>query len=177
MLIDALLVLVLILALFVALSMLAHIWIQVPFVPTHKNIAKKMVELADLKEGHVVYDLGAGDGRILVEAKRHCPGVIAIGYEFTPSVWLWGCLYVWCAGVDVSMRRGNAFAQDISDADVIFLYLFPEVIAKLETKFDAELQRGTRVISHAFKFPTKTPIGEEVVQVGRREKKVFVYEW
>jgi len=152
-----------------------HVIIGVPYVPTSWRVAAEMVRAASLRGDEVVYDLGAGDGRLLIAAKRRHPGIKACGWEIVPTVLWLGKLQIWLRKADVSLRLGNALTQDMRDADVIFLYLMPHVLAKLESKFDAELRPGTKVISNTFRFPSKQATQEVVLSGGR--KKILVYEW
>jgi precorrin-6B methylase 2 len=136
-----------------------------------------MIDYADLKPGMHVIDIGAGDGRLLIAAKRRCPDITAVGYEIIPTlVWL-SRLHAWLRRSSVDLRHGNAFAQDYSKADVIFLYLMPNFLTDLESKFDRELKKGTRVISQAFRFPSRTPMRELMWKDRYRRKRMFLYEW
>lgn len=153
------------------------VFTDVPYVRTPRRIAEEMVEVAMLRDGQRLYDLGAGDGQLLVMAKCACPGITAVGYELVPTVWMLGRLHLWWTGTDARLLRANALKQDMHDADVIFLYLMPHVLAKLESKFDAELRAGTRVVSHTFRFPNRQPVKEVTIPWRRRDKKILVYEW
>lgn len=154
-------------------TFLYHLFFAPPFVPTPAAVVDEMIRQARLAEGRVVYDLGAGDARFLIEAKRACPGVLARGSESATLVWLLGKLRIALAGVPIDWRCCSYNHQSVTDADVIFLYLFPSAMAALEPRFDKELKPGTRVISHSFRFPTRKPVKE--VEVGKR--MVLVYEW
>lgn len=161
----------------IVLTMCHHAILGVPYVPTPQHVAQAMVELAPLRGDEVVFDLGAGDGRILRTAKRMFPGITAIGYEIVPAVWFFGLL--WCALTrsGVCLKRGNALRADIHRADVVFFYMFPSVMAKFAEKFDRELRPGTIVVSHAFLFPNRNPIKECSVPSWRGEAKLFLYRW
>ena len=154
-----------------------HIIVPVPFVPTSNVMVQQMVELANVQPGETVYDLGAGDARLLIAAKRRQPTCKAMGYEVLPSAWLQGRLRIWWSKVPITLRRRSFFKANLSDADVIFAYLFPKVMQQLEQKFATELTPGTRIISHAFAFANKQPLQVHTVQDGRRERKIYVYEW
>lgn len=169
--------LVLVLLLFVLVTAVGNLAIQVPFVPTARKVAEEMVRFADLKGTETVYDLGAGDGRILIAAKRLHPHIRAIGWEFVPTVWLLGKLRIWCSGQKVALRRGNALAQDVRDADCIFLYLFPEAMALLAAKFDRELKPGTKVLSYVFQFPDRAPVAQKPVPWMGKTRMLRLYAW
>ena len=170
---DIALVFSILFVLVLAVTVIAHLFVPVVYVPTPRRIVERMVDAAKLRSGEVVYDLGAGDGRLLIAAKKRCPGVHARGWELVPTIWLFGRICAWWSKVDVDLRCGNAFTKDVSDANVIFLYLFPDVMESLVWKFDRELKSGTRVISHTFRFPKREPI--EVIEC--EKKKVYVYRW
>lgn len=155
------------------ITIIAHIFLPVPYVPTSKVVVDRMVELANLQGNEVIYDLGAGDGRILIAAKKRYPGLHARGYEVVPTIWLLGKIRSWWSGMEIDLRLGSVERANVQDANLIFLYLIPSLMKKLEEKFDQELTSGTRVISSTFTFPTKAPIHVDVCQ----GKKLFVYEW
>jgi hypothetical protein len=114
-----------------------------------------------------VYDLGAGDGRALVIAAREF-GAKAVGIEVEPL----HCIVAWFRALfggvlrRVSIRRGNLLYADLGDADVVFLYLNPDLVEKLRPQFELSLQPGTRVVSVSFPFegwePTDMNIGHLV---------------
>ena len=125
-----------------------------PFVPTSMKQVRRMLEAAKLKKGMVVYDLGSGDGRLVhTAAKEH--GAKAIGYEYSPFVWLWAKFLglFWRSGA--KLKFGNFWSKDISDADVIVCYLLPHSMKLMEEKLIPKLKKGTLIISHAFAIPDK----------------------
>ena len=159
-------------------TVVATIWARVPFVPTPKKTAKVMLDAAELQGNETVYDLGAGDGRLLIRAKREYPGITAIGYEIVPVVWFLGRMRALFSRTGVQMKFGNAFKVNVSDADCIFLYLITSLMPKLRDKFDRELKPGTRVISHTFSFKGLEPVSTiDVPGLLGGKSKVYVYEW
>lgn len=136
-----------------------------------------MVRFADLKGTEIVYDLGAGDGRILIACKRLHPGLRAIGWEFVPTVWLLGKLRIWWSGQEVALKLGNALKHSMADAGCLFLYLFPAVMAELERKFDRELKPGTKVVSYVFRFPHREPVARKEVPWLGETRMLWLYEW
>ncbi|NOS66854.1 MAG: N-6 DNA methylase [Candidatus Peribacteraceae bacterium] len=149
----------------------------VPYVPTPHPVARAMVDLARLRGTENVMDIGAGNGRVLIEAKRKHPSIDATGIELAPTVWLLGKLNIFLSGIRIRFIRGNAFDHDMSRTDVIFLYLSPAVMAKLEDKFDRELKPGTVVISHAFTFPRRQPVEMTALPGWMGKKTIRRYEW
>jgi len=128
----------------------------IPFVSTPKNDWYRICEVAELKPGQLVYDLGCGKANLLTMAARNF-GVKGVGYEIALWPNIWGRLRVWRQQADVEIRAKNFMYADISKADVIFCYLFPHIMAQLEPKFKAELKPGAKVISYAFKMPNAVP--------------------
>ncbi|MBU0767391.1 SAM-dependent methyltransferase [Patescibacteria group bacterium] len=159
-------------------TVIGTIWVRVPFVPTSKKTSKVMLDAADLKGDETVFDLGAGDGRLLIRAKRAYPRIKAIGYEIVPVVWFLGFIRALFSRTGVQMKFGNAFKADVSDADCIFLYLITSLMPILKEKFDRELKPGTRVISHTFSFKDVKPVRTiDVPGLLGGRSKVYVYEW
>lgn len=154
-----------------------HALIGVPYVPTPRHVAQMMVELASLRGDEVVFDLGAGDGRVLRTAKRMFPNTTAIGYEIVPTVWFFGALWCLLTRSGVHLKCGDAFKADIRKADVIFLYMFPSVMEKMAAKFQRELRPGTIIVSHTFRLHGRNPLEERRVPLWRGDAKLFLYRW
>lgn len=175
---DILIVIVLLVALTIAVTMLCHCLLAVPFVPTPWPVVEAMVDAATWRGDEVAYDLGAGDARLLIAALRKHPRICATGFEVVPTVWLLGKLRLWIGGCRASLRCRDFFGQPLNDADVVFLYVLPKTMADLERKFDEELRPGTQVISHCFRFPHRPPLTERTVE-GRWGKPATVrtYRW
>ena len=155
----------------------AHIWVAVPFIPTPMKVAREMVKLADLQGDEMVYDLGAGDARLPILAKKMHPGITSVGVEFVPTVWLLGKIRIWLSRQDVSLKMGNVLSVDLQDADCIFLYLIPSIMNPLKQKFDRELRPGTKIVSYCFSLPEKEPIKEVEVPWLSGRRKLRLYEW
>ena len=163
--------------LLVMLTIGMHLWLGAPYVPTPMHIVKRMVALADLKPGTVVYDLGAGDARLLITAKTQTPEIAAIGYELVPTVWFLGKIRILLSRTRILWKMADVRTADFRDADCIFLYLLPGVLEQLLPLFDAQLKPGTRVISSVFPLAGREPERTETVQWMGGERKVRVYRW
>lgn len=174
---DILLGLVALVTASLVITVAVNLWLRVPSVPTPMAVVREMVRYANLNSGDRVVDLGAGDGRLLLEAKRSCPGIIARGCELNPTVWLMGKVRMCVSRHNVSLKLRNALNEDLRDADVIFLYLFPELMGKLAAKFERELTPGTRVLSYMFQLPGREPVTTKKVRGFWGEAKVFAYRW
>ncbi len=120
-----------------------------PFVPTPMNAVNKMINSASLKKDDRVYDIGCGDGRIVHAASKKY-NIKATGFELSPFVYLLAKIkhFLWKSKAKIIF--GNFKKHDLSDADVIFCYLLPDTLAKLEPKLNRELKTGAKVISYAF---------------------------
>jgi SAM-dependent methyltransferase len=125
-----------------------------PWVPTPMSKVRKMLEMAEVGPGNLVYDLGCGDGRIIVTAARRY-GAQAVGIEIDPLRYLWCQMLITVLGLRERVRvvYGSFFRQDLSDADVVTCYLLQSTNEELEGKLKQELDPGTRVVSNSFTFP------------------------
>lgn len=180
-LISAVFLLIIVLTVFLLLivsTSVQALW-MVPFVPTPKAIIDGMIEFADLKPNQIVYDLGAGDGRVLFAAEKRQPTIRGIGYEGALGVWLLAKLRIAMRRSNVTMRREDFMKNvDFSDADVIFTYLSIASMKKLKPKFDAQLKNGARVVTHAFRVPDKVPEKEKMVTMPMgRGSHIYSYVW
>jgi SAM-dependent methyltransferase len=123
---------------------------SVPFVTTPMTVVEKMLEMAEVDENDIVYDLGSGDGRIVIAAAQR--GAYGIGIDINPERVQEGVQNAHLAGVadQVEFREQDIFKSDISQASVVTLYLLSTVNRQLRPKLLQELEPGTRVVSHAF---------------------------
>lgn len=156
--------------LIVAVGALSVIWpmaIGSAWEPTSMRIVRLMLEIAEVGPADIVYDLGSGDGRILVEAARRRQAR-AVGIEADPFRVLWSRLMI--ALLDLRNRArivwGNFFRQSISEATVVTLFLTQRTNQRLKAKLQQELKPGTRVVSHVWTFdgwlPSKVDTEAEV---------------
>ena len=125
-----------------------------PWVPTSMSMVHKMLTIAKVGPDDLVYDLGCGDGRMIVTAARRY-GARAVGIEIDPLRYLWCQMLVTVLRLRDRVRivYGDFFNQVLSDADVVTCYLLQDTNDRLEGKFDQELHPGTRVVSNTFFFP------------------------
>src|SRR5690606_18356742 len=114
-------------------------------------VVRRMLELARVQPGELLYDLGCGDGRIVVEAAM-AYGARGVGIDLDPARVAEAKDNARRAGVDdrVEIRQGDLFETDLSPADVVTLYLLPEVNLRLRPVLWRDLRVGARVVSHDF---------------------------
>lgn len=122
-----------------------------PWVPAWKKDLSRIMALAQLKPGDVFYDLGCGDGRVVLYAAKHFP-VQAIGVELAlPMIAVCWARKLFSRRKNLHFHWRNLFAEDLSTADVVYVYGLPEKLGgKLKKKLERELQPGSRVITMAF---------------------------
>lgn len=128
----------------------------VPFVSSPAYDLQNICRAVGLKSGEVIYDLGCGKANLLTVASKEF-GAKGVGYEISLWPYVWARLRILILGAEVEMHLQDFFKADLSRADVVFCYLFPEIMAKLEPKFKAELKPGARVVSYSFRLPTMIP--------------------
>lgn len=138
---------------------------DVPFVPTPVAVVERMLELAEVKAEDVVYDLGSGDGRLVILAARR--SARGVGIEINPAWVMQARSFAERYGVQdrVTFRVEDIFTTDLREATVVTLYLLPHINAKLEPKLRAELRPGARVVSHEYRIGDWTPQKSEVMEV------------
>ena len=131
---------------------------DVVFVPTPQAVVDKMLEMAKVGKGDVLYDLGSGDGRIPVTAAKRF-GIRGVGIDIDPERIQEASENARKNGVAnlVSFRREDLFKTKLSDATVVTLYLLPDLNVKLRPRLLAELKPGTRIVSHQFDMGTWKP--------------------
>lgn len=138
---------------------------DVPFVPTPQPVVDKMLELAQPKKGDYLIDLGSGDGRIVVTAAQRY-GVTGMGVDIDPDRVAEGKENAKQAGVTdkATFVEADLFKTDISKADVLTMYLLPQVNLRLRPVVLDKLKPGTRVVSHAFDMGDWQPDQRESVE-------------
>jgi tRNA A58 N-methylase Trm61 len=150
-------------------------WSAAPWVPLWKKDIRRMLTLAKVKPGELVYDLGAGDGRMIIIAAKEF-GAKAVGFEVA-------CLPYFLAWVKISLLGlfgqarlvyKNFFLQDLSQADVIMVFLTPPAMEKLKPKFEKETKPSCRIVSYAFSIPGWQPTIKD--KPDNKTGTVYVYQ-
>jgi SAM-dependent methyltransferase len=139
--------------------------LDVPYVPSPNAVVEGMLKLADVKSSDTLYDLGCGDGRIVIAAAKTY-GAHAVGVDIDPERVAEARENARKAGVEslVRFEEKDLFDADIHDATVVTLYLLPNVNLKLRPKLMKDLKPGTRVVSHSFDMESWKPVKEELVE-------------
>ena len=141
-----------------------------PWLPTPKKRVRAMLEFAEVNSDDVLYDLGSGDGRIIVMAAKEL-GATSVGIELDPIRLMWSRFSIWRHGLKdkVSVIRANFFKVSIEDATIVTLYQGHEINKKIRDKLGAELKPGTRVVSYRFILDGWTPIKTS------EEESIYLY--
>jgi SAM-dependent methyltransferase len=145
--------------------------LDVIYEPSPPEVVEAMLRLADVRPGDVVYDLGCGDGRIVIAAAKR--GARGVGVDLDPERVLEARANARAAGVEdrVEIREGDLFETDVGDATVVMLFLQPDVNLRLRPRLLAQLRPGSRVVSHWHDMGDWTPSAK--VRVSGRN----VYLW
>jgi tRNA1(Val) A37 N6-methylase TrmN6 len=129
-----------------------------PYYPTPETIVDKMLQLGGLKAGEKIYDLGSGDGRIVILAaeKFHAD---AIGIELDKDLCKLSTDKIRKLHLEKTARivNGDLLKQNYSSADLVTVYLLPGFIDKVQPLLDQQLKKGARVVAHDFEFKNWTP--------------------
>lgn len=138
--------------------------------PTSRRRVRKMLEMAEVDSNDVVYDLGSGDGRIVMDAARKY-NAKAVGMEADPLRVLWSRLTIMSSGLRSSAKIvwGNFFNEDIGEATVVTLFLSDTANQKLKPKFQRELKPGTRIVSYVWMFKEWEPVKAD------KDDEIYVY--
>lgn len=137
----------------------------VPFVPTPQDVVERMLELAQVKKGDVVYDLGSGDGRIVITAAKKY-GVKAVGFEIDPDLLKQSRESIKKEGLAhlAEIREQDILTVNLGPASVVTMYLLPEVNLRLRPNVWRQLKPGSRVVSHDFDMGDWKPVKTESIK-------------
>ncbi|MGA8903999.1 MAG: class I SAM-dependent methyltransferase [Candidatus Bathyarchaeia archaeon] len=147
---------------------------DVAYVPTPKDLVRKMLRVAGVRRGETVFDLGAGDGRILIEAVRGF-GARAVGVEMDPERLARIQERLTATGTEATVLAGDLMRVDLSSADVVTIYLSESVNAKLAEKLRNELKPGARIISLDYVLPGWASERDLTVGSGGITRKLYLY--
>lgn len=151
-----------------------------PYVGSPLPVVHQMLTLAELKPGELVYDLGSGDGRVVIMAAQEF-GARAVGIELRGDLVKQALNRVFELGLEgrVKILQSDLFNVDVSPADVVFLYLTTSANQKVKPKLESELRRGARVVSHDYEVlgwkPFKVNSFCENPKLGYPSHTIYVY--
>lgn len=142
----------------------------VEWVPSPQRIVEKMLKLGKVSRNDIVYDLGSGDGRIVISAAKL--GARAIGVELDFLRVLIGRIKIKLARLENKARidQGDFYKADVKNATVVTLFLLPKTMEKIENKLKKELRKGARVVSYRFVFKDWEPAKID------EENKIYLYK-
>jgi SAM-dependent methyltransferase len=150
---------------------------SVPYVPSPEDVVKRMLKLTEVRSGDIVYDLGCGDGRILIAAVESFEAKEAVGYEISEDVYKKALQQV--AKVNLQERitiiNKDFFEADLSRANVITLYLNNFTNEKLRPKLEKEALPGTRIVSHDFSILNWRPIIQDTFRDEYSVHTIYLY--
>lgn len=148
--------------------------VKAPYAPTPTKQLPVILELFNLKPGQKLYDLGCGDGRLILTAAK--AGIIATGFELS----IWAFTKAWVkkllSNSPVKIYFKNFYQVNLSDANAVFCFLIDKVMAKVENKLNQELKPGTKVICYGFPLPTWQP--EKIIDTNPAKStssKIYLY--
>lgn len=153
------------LAAFAAFSQQNDIEKLAPYYPTPESVVERMLKLGDVKPGDKVFDLGSGDGRVVVMAAQKF-GADATGIEMDADLWKQSMERIKSLGLEKKARiiRGDIAKQDFTSATMLTVYLLPSSNDKIRPLLEKQLKPGTRIVSHDFMFKDWTPVKEEHIE-------------
>jgi hypothetical protein len=141
-----------------------------PFVPSKNKSAKKMIEMAQISSSDIIYDLGSGDGRLLLMSAQYHPKKI-VGLEINMLLVVFTKLRILFSPLRsrIYCKWRNFWSTPLHDATVVFVYLLPWKMQALSEKLKHELKPGTRIISNSFIFPD--------LKLIRQDMETNIYEF
>ncbi len=147
-----------------------------PDVPSPQLIVDRMLELANLKPGETVYDLGCGDGRVLVTAVERFHAK-AVGVELSDRVYKRAMARMASLGLQnqVKLIHGDLLETDLSPADVVTIYLMTSSNESLRPRLEKYLKPGARVVSHDFMVPGWKPLLAERTEADSHDHMIYLY--
>lgn len=157
-----------------AVMLFDKVFVRVPFVPTPQKTVEEIAQKISLKPGVIAYDLGCGDGRMLFELEKKY-GAKTVGYELGYWPYFLASAKAILGGHKSRIIFGNMFDADIKNADLVYCYLWQDVMDALEPKFKQEMKAGSMVASYGFQFSSWKY--DEVIELGSSpKKKLYIYK-
>lgn len=148
-----------------------------PFVPLFKRDVRRLLKLAQAGPTDIVYDLGSGDGRILITAVKEFKVGKCVGFEISLLPYIISKIKILALGLNKKIKiiPKNLYNQDISQAKVVTCFLFPNTMKKLAPKFQKELSPGTRIVSYAFPIPELKLVKKD--KPNQKTTAIYLYQF
>ncbi len=144
-----------------------------PWVGSRKKDVQRFLKIADIKPGQVVYDLGSGDGRIVIAAAKI--GARAIGLEVSLLPYLLSKIKQgWAHLPNLTIKYKDFFREDLSSADIVYIFLTAKAHRRLKEKLEKELKSGAKVITYVWPIPGWQPIKKD--KPGAQSIALYLYQ-
>jgi len=150
--------------------------LKVPPLSTGGKALKKILENVDFKSKKKFYDLGSGSGKLISCVANRFPNLECTGIEYNPVAYFFAKIRNIFSKQKVDYRRNDFFETDLGNVDIIYTYLFPGVMNRLETKFSNELKKGTLVVANSFSLKSKEPKAVFKGKIGGLDT-IYIYEY
>lgn len=160
----------LLIILFVLFVAITSAWASkvAPWVPTRKADVKRFLQLASIKAGDKMYDLGCGDGRLTAAASK--AGANAVGLEISLFPYFIAKVRGFFLKGKYAIKFKDFWKMDLSDADIVYFFLMPKIYPKLKQKLEKDLKKGTKVIAYVWPIDGWTPL-----EISKHDKKSNIY--
>jgi predicted RNA methylase len=171
--------------LFISAGLFAQENEKVPYVPSPIEVVDRMLEFADVKQGDIVFDIGSGDGRVVIQAAKKY-GAKGVGIELDSRLVELARAEAKRQGVDhlVEFRQGDALKADVSAATVVTLYMLPSFNKQLRPILEKQLKSRTRVVVHDYPIEGWNPVKWEEMplmdtrpEVAPHKHILYLYQW
>jgi ubiquinone/menaquinone biosynthesis C-methylase UbiE len=148
-----------------------------PYIPTPELVVERMLQAGRVKPGDTVYDLGSGDGRIVIAAAQKF-GAKAVGIEIRPDLCRKATEHIKALGLEdrVRMLEASALRVDLSPANVVTMYLLTSSNERLKPNLERDLKPGSRVVTNEFPIRGWKPAEVIRVKTGNMDHTIYVYE-
>lgn len=149
---------------------------RVPFVRTPGRVIDKIIKTAGINAKDIVYDLGCGDAKVMVEVAKRT-GAKVVGFEISPWAFFLGRLRIRFTKSKTKILYKNFYKENLAPADVIFCFLIDSVMEKVGKQLETQLRPGTTVISFAFHIPQWQP--SKIIEPfpeKKKSSKIYIYQ-
>ena len=157
------------------LDLIGYVWTEVPFVPASPPVVRAVVRLAPKNTG-VFYDLGSGEGRVVIAVAEAYPNIKAVGVERAPLPTIATWLGRKSRPPNASFLFQDARRVSLKNASYVYLYLLPKVVRKFEQKLEEELAPGSRLVCCDFPLKNRPADETQTVTHGKKSHTLYVYD-